>query len=367
MNKELLNRDTDDLVELSFFMSIAKAISRSKSIEETLKEVMNHIGSVFTPLHWSLLLIDSNTFDLNFIVVIGKNADKLQGKSLPRGEGIAGWIAETGQAAIVEDVSKDKRFSSRVDQYTGFETQSIIGVPLKTNKKVFGVIELINKMNGKPFTPFELNILQTIADFAAIAIEKAYYYRALKKMAITDSLTGAYNRGRFEQLLNREMDMCDRYGTPLSLLMLDVDGFKHINDNFGHSAGDGVLKCLAEILQQRVRKVDSVCRYGGDEFVVILPNTSREQAERARQRILDAIDYENNLGRKIPFSVSVGLHSMETSDRSSLMKLLDSDLYRQKSRKQPKNYEDVLDNLEEMLQEEKRIFHSSVKRDDPED
>lgn len=363
LNTDTFRGDTEDLVNLSFFVDIGTAISRSKSIEDTLNEVMIKIGEIFTPLNWSLLLVNPRTKDLTFTVVIGKNSAVLMGKTLPRGEGLAGWVAETGQSVIVEDVTKDERFSPRVDRYTGFKTESIIGVPLKTSTSVFGVIELINKMNGKSFTPFELKILTTIADFAAIAIEKAYYYRALKKMAIQDPLTGVNNRGRFERILERELDKCERYSHPMSLLMVDVDDFKSINDTYGHAVGDAVLKSLAAVLQRSVRKVDCVCRYGGDEFVIVMPNTSRQMAEGARRRILSNIEYENSLGHEVPYMVSVGLHSMEGGERSGLMDLLDTDLYRQKGRKAPVNYESVLENLEEMLQEERRLFKSSPRTD----
>ncbi|THB70387.1 MAG: sensor domain-containing diguanylate cyclase [Desulfovibrio sp.] len=360
MNKDKLRGNTEDLVNLSFFVQIGKAISQSRSIEDTLNEVMTQIGEIFTPLNWSLLLVNPKTKDLTFTVVIGKNSAALAGKTLPKGEGIAGWIAENGQSVIVEDVSKDDRFSPRVDKYTGFTTQSIIGVPLMAGKTVFGVIELINKINGKAFTSFELKVLTTIADFAAIAIEKAYYYRALKKMAIQDPLTGVNNRGRFERILERELEKCERYGYPLSLLMVDIDDFKTINDTYGHAVGDAVLKCMAGILLRSVRKVDNVCRYGGDEFVIVMPNTPKEKAEEARRRILSNIEYENSLGKEAPFMASIGLHSLDSGERSGLMDLLDTDLYRQKGKKLPLNYESVLENLEDMIQEERRLFHSSA-------
>lgn len=347
------NGDVEDLVQLSFFIEMAKAISRAHTIEETLNQVMRRIGEIFSPLHWSLLLVNPETEDLIFTLVIGKNSEKLQGQVLPKGEGIAGWIATEAQSVIVEDVAEDTRFSKRVDSYTGFETQSIIGVPLVSGTKVFGVIELINKMNGKAFTPMELKILKTIADFAAIAIEKAYFNAALDKLASMDGLTGVYNRRAFEEILDREMRNRKRYECPLSLLMLDIDDFKQINDTYGHAVGDEVLKCLAKIMQETVRSVDSVCRFGGDEFIIVMPNTSNQQAETVKQRIQDRLEYENSLGKKVAFKVSIGSHTQSEGERSTFMDMLDSDLYRQKARKEPRNIHDVGRHVGDMLQEER--------------
>lgn len=348
------SEQTKELVHLSFFVNIGKAIVRSKTIEETLHEIMFQIGEVFTPLNWSLLLRNGETGDLSFTMVVGQNADKLKGLQLPRGEGIAGWISETGQALIIEDVTKDTRFSPRVDRFTGFKTESIIGVPLKSGGKVFGVIELINKLDGGAFTPYDLKVLTTIADFAAISIEKAYYYNALKKMASVDSLTGTYNRGYFDRAFERELAVSKRYGTPLSLLMADINKFKEINDTHGHPEGDKVLKTLAQLLASCVRKVDLVCRFGGDEFVVLMPNTPRDKAEMLKQRILDRIAYQNTLNPKIPFTVAVGIHAVDLDNHEDTLMMLDSEMYRHKTGMPLKNFEAMGDNLEALLAEEKR-------------
>lgn len=344
-------RETEDLVRLSFFVEIGKAISRARTINQTLSAVMEHIGEIFAPLHWSLLLRDANTGELTFTMVIGKNAAKLQGQRLPRGEGLAGWIAETGQAAIVEDVDQDPRFSKRLDTETGFKTNSIIGVPLRSSQKVFGVIELINKIDERPFTPIDLKILTTIADFAAIAIEKAYFLGALKRMASVDALTGVFNRGEFHRLVSRELERARRYNLPLACLMADVDDFKHINDAYGHLAGDAVLQSVAEILTNSTRKCDSVCRYGGDEFVVIMPNTSREQAREARARILDALD-ARNAKAAVPFRISIGLHCALGDERDDFLQVLDQDLYREKEKKLQQTIEHVDEHLQDLLDAE---------------
>jgi len=279
----------DDLVRLSFFAEIGKAITSASTLRETFDVVMKQIGEIFAPLNWSLLLRDSKTGELRFIIVTGSGMDSLKGMKLPRGKGIAGWIAESGQSIIIEDVKKDKRFDPGMDSVTGFVTKSIIGVPLKTKRRVFGVIELVNKLNGESFTPLELKILTTIADFTAIAIEKTYYLAALKRLATTDELTKLSNRRSLLKTLERENERCRRHDTSYAVLLIDIDEFKSINDTYGHTAGDKVLKRLAAILVGQTRKVDTVARFGGDEFIILMPDTDAKAGKEIKARICEAI------------------------------------------------------------------------------
>lgn len=353
MDNPAASENIDDLVRLCFFVEMAKAISRSNTIEETLDRVMEQIGTIFTPEHWSLLLKEADGNGLKFVVVEGENSDKLKDRILRPGEGVAGWIMANRRAVIIEDVSKDRRFSERMDEHTRFKTKSIIGVPLLSGDQVFGVIELINKIDGKPFTPYELKILNTIADFAGIAIEKAYFSNTLKKLAQNDPLTGLYNRRCFEQFINDELESHKRYDTNLALVMLDVDDFKNINDTYGHPVGDDVLKALADIVQNAVRTVDKACRYGGDEFIIILPNGHIRDAEKVRDRIKQKIAEHNDKKLMPQFSVSIGVHELSDDDNTPILSLLDSDLYHEKEKKGT-DFHCVGDHLSNMLDEERR-------------
>ncbi|MDY7029695.1 MAG: GAF domain-containing protein, partial [Spirochaetota bacterium] len=158
MDSNLQDHDMDNLVKLSFFSEIGKAITSANTVNQTMEAVMEQIGKIFAPTHWSLLLRDSKSGELKFTIVVGSGVEQLKGKVLPRGRGIAGWIAENGQSLIVEDVKKDTRFDPEIDRETSFTTNSIIGVPLKSRGTVFGVIELINKIDGTRFTALELSI-----------------------------------------------------------------------------------------------------------------------------------------------------------------------------------------------------------------
>jgi len=347
------NFDAEGLVKLSHFIEIGKAISRSNTIEDTLEQVMQQIGDIFAPEYWSLLLKEQDSNKLKFAVAIGEGSKKLIGKTLLADEGIAGWIAANKEAVLTDDVDNDPRFSDRVDGFTGFKTKSIIGVPLVSGQTVFGVIELINKLDGKPFSEFELKILTTIADFAAIAIEKAYFYRALQKLTSSDALTGLHNKSSFDSFLNIELQLKERYNTPSSLIIINIDNFKILNDTWGHEAGDKVLVSMSEILKQATREVDKPCRYSGDEFIVILPNTTEEHAQICCERIKDMLDYENTLQKVPRYSATIAVYSLTSSDKSTVMGLLDAALNNEKIKKEQADLANVAKHLNEMLFEER--------------
>lgn len=323
----------DEFIHLSFFADIGLSIAAAKSINEAMHQIMKKIGEVFAPLTWSLLLVREETQELYFKLVTGESADKLRGLGFPYDEGIAGWIVQNGEPVLVPDVSKDDRFSPRIDEITGFTTKSIIGVPLQVNNKVIGVIEVINKLDKDPFTAKELKILTTIADVAAITIEKVYYMNALKDMANIDPLTGIFNRRSFENQLNKEIERCKRYQQTLAALMLDIDDFKKLNDEKGHLAGDEVLKDIARILKESTRKVDIVARYGGDEFVILMPHTNKEEAEHVRGKIQLTLETQKQTGKEIPYSVSIGISAAKSDKAANVLKQADSDLLRKKKAK----------------------------------
>lgn len=319
----------DDLIRLSVFSSIGKSIVAEKSIRGVLDRVMEHIGAFFGPLNWSVLLVDGVHDELVFARVVGRAADALTGQRLPINEGVAGWVATHGVSAVIEHPSEDSRWSDRIDKLTGFKTESIIAVPLRSGDRIFGVLELLNRLDGGLFSAYDMRVLSTIADFAAIAIEKAYYLAEAKRMSERDPLTGALNRRGLAKAVERERARRERYGGDLSVIVADVDKFKAINDKYGHSTGDEVLKAVASALSSAVRAVDSVARYGGDEFLVLMPATGFEDAEIARERLQSVLD-ETGSAHNPPFSVSLGVHTSRDADFDELFRESDKDLYRRK-------------------------------------
>jgi diguanylate cyclase (GGDEF)-like protein len=319
----------DDLIRLSVFSEIGKSIVGEKAIGGVLDRVMERIGSFFGPLNYSILLVDAAKEDLVFARVAGRAADMLEGKRVRLGEGVAGWVAQHGTSAFIERPAEDPRWSDRIDALTGFSTESLIAVPLRSGDKVFGVIELLNRLDGRPFSAFDMRVLSTIADFAAIGVEKAYYLAEARRMSERDPLTGVLNRRGLSRALEREAARRIRYGGDLSVLLADVDHFKAINDTYGHAAGDEVLKAVARTIAEASREADSVARYGGDEFLVLMPSTGPEDAEIARTRIAELLA-QAGAAHRPAFAVSLGVHTANDESFDELFRESDRDLYRRK-------------------------------------
>jgi len=193
--------------------------------------------------------------------------------------------------------------------------------------------------------------LKTIGDFAAIAIERAYYVNALKRVASVDSLTGLYNRRSFQRFLDREIARAKRSGRRFTFMMLDIDQFKQVNDRYGHAAGDQMLLEFSEVLETVLRKADIICRYGGDEFIVIMPEVSLDEAKMAKMRIVGALN-ERNQSARFVIETSVGLHESDGVDTEDIVAFVDVNLYDDKSRRLERRVYSVDENIEDLLETE---------------
>ncbi len=271
------------------YSSIGKIITSSLEFGAIQDAIMEEIHLFFDAENWSLMRFDPNTEELFFVIVKGIDAKAVENIRLGRGEGIAGTVARTRKSIFVPDTSRDKRFSDRVDRATGFKTRSLMAVPVIFGDTLYGVIELVNRGSGGLFTEMEHLILQTIADYAAIAFANAALYEQALQRSLTDPLTGLLNRAKLEQVIAEAEKSASprrrRYDDESAavVVMVDVDDFKRINDGFGHPRGDEVLKEISRLLKSRLRYNDMLFRIGGDEFLAIIP-ASLEQMEKIEKR-----------------------------------------------------------------------------------
>lgn len=328
-------RNLDEYVELSAFADVEIGAVAAKTINEAMEQVMSKIGEIFSPETHVLFLVEKDTDQLYVKLALGKNDARLKGYKLPKKEGLANWIVENRKAEFIRDVKNDSRFSKSLAKLTDYDIKSTMGVPLEVTDNIIGVFQLINKTSEETYSAEDLNIMKTIVEYAAMAIEKVYYLSAMKDLDNVDSLTGVYKRRHFDSQLYKEAERAKRYTNSISMLIVNIDGFKTINDVNGHEAGDQILKNLAEILKKAVRRVDIVARYGGDEFAVLLPQTSKGNAELVRERIGKDIIKESKKG-PVPYSVNIGLGSAGAKGAGSVAEKTEKDLQKQKKDKEEK-------------------------------
>lgn len=333
-NREnLLDMRRHDTVDT--LMEIARTLASPRDIGEILEQIMLQVSRLLNPKAWSLLLRDDDSGDLEFAVVVSEVADKLKGVRVPRGHGVVGWVAEHGESLIIPDVSRDGRFAAEFDKSFSFRTRSLACVPLKCQNKVFGVIELINSLEEGEFSEFDMQVLITIADFAAIAISNERAITRIKRLVITDDLTGLYNARYFFEQVEYEVERAKRYVTPLSLVFFDLDKFKNINDTHGHLVGSALLTEVGALVRRLIRRSDKGARYGGDEFVVLLPQTDRSGAMSFACKLHGAIQSETfsancGMALKITGSFGVATYPDDAGTSSELIIAADKAMYRAK-------------------------------------
>jgi len=202
------------------------------------------------------------------------------------------------------------------------------------------VLNLADKRDGTGFSDNDVKLLEAIALYSAVAIERRIYYQSsidLRRISITDPLTTLLNRRYFEERIAEEMERSKRHRQPFSLIILDIDNFKNLNDSYGHLYGDEILKTTTSVIRRCVRIIDIAARYGGEEFAIILPTTDKNDAgiiaERIRSEIEATVCLVKDTGTTLNITVSLGIASFpeDASAAEELINNADRALYRAKS------------------------------------
>jgi diguanylate cyclase (GGDEF)-like protein len=281
---------------------------------------------------WSLLLLDEAGRELRFAAAKGGAGRADKNFRLKIGEGIAGWVAQHGRPLIIRDLRRDERFRFAADRPTQLRARSLLCVPIVIKHKTIGVLEMINKQDGAPFDATDQDLLTKFADQAAIALERSSLYEQMASLATTDDLTKLYNFRFFDQALEAELERARRYGSAFTIIFLDMDYFKRVNDTKGHLVGSRVLVDVGDLLRRNLRSIDIIARYGGDEFVALMPETPVKSGMRIAQRLHKAIaehDFLAAEGFHLRLTASFGIagcpdHSQSKKD---LVRLADQAMY----------------------------------------
>ena len=325
--------DTDALLAC---VEIGKTLTSTLDLKQILELIMAKVSRLIEAQNWSLLLKNEVTGELTFDIVVGINRDLIKGVRLEPGEGISGHVVRTGIPVFLSDVKDDTRFSRKVDELTGFKTKSIICVPLKIHGKILGVIEIVNVRNIALFEKNYLPFLTILTDYAAIAIENSRLFAKIQHMSLTDEYTGLYNARYLHQILEELIENSGRQNCQFAVVFVDIDNFKTAVDLHGHLLGTKRLKELGQTITNHLSEKDILVKYGGDEYIIILPDSNRRKAKKLSEKILSAIretTYLQSESRPVKVTASLGI-AMYPEDAGTIKDLLilaDKTMYRVKN------------------------------------
>ena len=329
-------RVAEPIRKYNILLKIVRAANDRLDPQSVIGIIMDNIQKLIPCEAWSILLLSKNQEELVFERARGIGADQLTYARLKVGEGIAGWVAAHRKPAVVNDASSDSRFNSQFDQTTQFQTRSVLCAPLISRNRVVGVVELINKKSRtRKFSIRDLKTLLALLGPIAVSLHNALLFQEKEKLVITDDLTKLYNNRHIHQSLTEMIETYKKRKKKFSVIFLDLDGFKSVNDRYGHLVGGKTLVEIGKIIFNTVRKQDIVARYGGDEFVVIMPQTEETEAYAIAERIRQAIrsfDFQKVMRKQIRLSASLGI-SVFPQHAENLIELIqkaDQAMYRVK-------------------------------------
>ena len=313
--------------ELHVLFDTIRDVISTLSLREVLSRLLRRVLAHLESEIGSILILRGE--ELRIAVAEGLPPEVVERAEVSIGQGVTGQVAASRKPLLVEDIAASDFEGHDSERYY---TRSLISAPIVYRGRLYGVINVNNKRSREPYDENDLELLLHIAAHAAVAVANAHSYEELLDRAQHDSLTGLANHGYFWSVVSREWERADRYAREVSVVMMDLDHFKRSNDVHGHVSGDETLRQMAQILQDSARAADLTARYGGDEFAVILPETSEEGAfafgEKIRQRVeADRIGPE---GKPVSISVGVATYPGDGESSADLVRAADRELYRAK-------------------------------------
>jgi diguanylate cyclase (GGDEF)-like protein len=315
----------------------SKILVNTFDMEALVRTVVEKFNELIPASNWSILLLERETQELHFFVAVGLDSQKIKDLRLKLGEGIAGTVARDGKPIFIQNVKADSRFSSRVDEKTGFETRSIICLPLMVRREIIGVLEVINIENDNFFLTNYLPLLNILADYIAIAVDNVRNFKELQEKSFIDDLTGFYNTRYLAWTLDDLVTRVMQEGSKLSVVFLDMDNFKKVVDTHGHLLGSKVLVEVSKVIGSLLAPQDSLIRYGGDEFIILLPRRDRDTALEFVRRLRRAVNHSCFLveeGINLSLTASYGIATLpdDAKDKADLLRLADTALFSSKDR-----------------------------------
>jgi diguanylate cyclase (GGDEF)-like protein len=330
--RQLASIDSRQMDSLRVFHEVARALTSNLKLDSLLRSIMAKMEEFFGPEHWSLLMVDEETGELYYALSTGMDESMLRDLRLKPGEGIAGYVAATGNPLVVADVSADPDWSRYAQAHPELNLRSIACLPIRHGERTLGALQLNNsKLDLLPES--SIAFLRVLCDYAAIALENARHVKLIHHLSITDDCTGLFNSRHLYTLLEQEIAehaaksafrVVPFMKPHFSLLFLDLDYFKRVNDRHGHLVGSRLLAEVGNLLKRVGGPDHAAFRYGGDEFVVLLRGLDKPVAADLSRRILEQLTQTRFLtgeGLSLSVTASLGLATFP-QDGSSLHDLI---------------------------------------------
>lgn len=312
--------------ELDALKRISLNLTSSLDFQTVLDAVVTEaMGLVKNANSAHIFLYEHGT--LNFGASLHADGIRNKAFAIPRENGLTALVAKSGKQIMVEDMSNHPLFKNIPKNWNG----SIIGIPLKFKDEIVGVMNLSRTVTGH-FSRSEIRLISLLADQAAVAIFNASLYKRVTHMANTDSVTGLPNRRALDERLHEEWRYASRTGSEFAVVMMDLDGFKTVNDNFGHNVGDDLLYSLFNFLAQKMRGSDFLARYSGDELTLVMRGTGLEAAKAVTEKVIGLMNefkfnYPEDKKLSLGISAGIAVYPTHAQTPSDLLRAADAALY----------------------------------------
>lgn len=306
--------------QLAFLNNVSRTAISSDDPVHMLNQIAGEIQKNFSFDHIGIGLLDYGTKEVEIKAEAGITTHAT-GKRIPLGSGILGRVARTGERALVQNALPGN--------LTGIlpDSKAVLCIPITYGESLLGVLN-IESRDENAFTPQDVLILNTLADLLATALHNAFVFQKLQQQSITDGLTGIKTRRFFWEALSAEWKRASRSGRPFSVVLIDLDKFKEVNDSMGHFEGDLVLARVGRLLEQKSRQSNVVARYGGDEFIVLMPETGAEQAQVLAERLRQWLATDPMLSEhNITGSFGVASFPMHGFSIEDIIRVADAGMY----------------------------------------
>lgn len=318
--------------------NISKSANSDMSLNQLYSLIHKELGTIIDTTNFYIALVDKKEDKIYFPYHVDEKDDNFPILRFKDTDSLTGYVVKTGQPLLVNYKKLKQMIDKRELNPLGTITDESLwlGVPLKIEDKTIGAMSVQSYTNPHLYTEKDIKLMEFVSEQIATAIQRKQLEEEMKKLAYFDSLTGACNRGYGLSLLGRELKFARRRKTLFLLIYIDIDDFKNINDTFGHGEGDQVLKKVVKLLKSALREIDIICRMGGDEFLLIFPDSSPKDLSIINER------FNNNLIKlnqtikkpyKIGFSIGISCYDPDNpQSMDELIQIADNKMYEDKKK-----------------------------------